>query len=299
MLKNPHSQITPVEITFLENPPHAQSTLNKAISSEGNKKASRNGSLGNQSALNLKNHLLNELKYKSIKSLQASDAQALTGEAADKVRDFQGSGAFVEQVGFQEGLESTTFWSHLLAKVEASFDYPQDFADQRIQGDVKLEFYVNRKGQIIDEFKAINGSEPLLNLYAMAVIHQSLKEPLPRNFWSASDKEKLAVSFTIRFEYYQMDETKISNIAHYQNNDFFIRKTRYVMPLLLAKIDKVFTRYVPPIIPVPGGVYVDIVRLAQFSYNLVNGTPDPDEMRKQRIKATRQQLELSLRKKNP
>lgn len=207
----------------------------------------------------------------------------------------QNSGSWVEQVEFAQGLELTTFFRQISNKIDRALDYPEDMAKERIQGDVRVDFYVNNKGQLLGDFYSVKGSEPLLNLYVISSLLVLLKDPLPENLWS-KDEEKIAMSIHVHFETYQFSEMQIRNSASFQANELSFTRTRYVIPLAVEKTEKFFTRYVPPIIPIPGGFYVDLVMLAKYINNI--NTPDPDDQRKQRLTVTREWLELATKKKN-
>ncbi|MEN0059499.1 MAG: hypothetical protein AAGB31_11740 [Bdellovibrio sp.] len=206
----------------------------------------------------------------------------------------QGNGAWGEQVDFHQSVELTTFFQRILEKIDRSLDYPEDMAQERIQGDVRVDFYVNRKGQLMGDFHAVKGS-PLLSLYVMSSLLVLLKEPLPENLWSDRD-ENIALSVHVRFETYQFSEVSLRHSASFQSNELNLTRARYVTPLAVEKVNKFFTRYMPPIIPIPGGFYVDVIMLAQYINNI--GTPDPDDQRKVRLSFTRERLERAVKKKS-
>ena len=204
-----------------------------------------------------------------------------------------GSGAWVEQVSIVKAMELTTFLQRIKEKIDLGLDYPEDMAVQRITGDVRLDFYVDRKGRIVGDFHSVKGSESLLNLYAMSSLLVLLKDPLPENLWAQEDR--IAISVHVEFATFQFSEIRIRNEASFQANQLNFRRARYVQPLAVEKVEKIFTRYVPPIIPLPGGFYVDFIMLAKYIQNI--NTPDPDDQRKQRLGLTRERLELATKKK--
>ncbi|HEY1080148.1 MAG TPA: hypothetical protein VGE46_08620 [Bdellovibrio sp.] len=205
-----------------------------------------------------------------------------------------GNGQWVEQVGFDQAVELTAFFAQILKKLNRTLDYPNDMAVERIVGDVRLDFYVNKKGQMIGDFQTVKGSQDLLNLYVMSATMVVLREALPENLWAKSE-EKIAISLHVHFENYQFSEMAVRDSAFFNANELNIVRARYVVPLAVDKTMKVFTHYVPPIIPIPGGFYVDLVLLAEYIDNI--GKPDPDDKRKERLKVTREQLESAIKKK--
>lgn len=207
----------------------------------------------------------------------------------------QNNGSWVEQVDFTQGVELSTFFRQILNKIDRALDYPEDMAKERIQGDVRVDFYVNRKGQLLGDFHSVKGSQPLLNLYVMSSLLVLLKDPLPENLWS-KDEEKIAMSIHVNFETYQFSEMQIRNSAAFQANELTFTRAHYVVPMAVEKTEKFFTRYVPPIIPIPGGFYVDLVMLAKYINNI--NTPDPDDQRRQHLSVSRERLELATKRKN-
>lgn len=230
-------------------------------------------------------------------SFENAGTASMSGETVfgEGLASSHGSGAWVEQVDFKQGVELTTFFQRIMDKIDRTLDYPEDMARERMNGEVRLDFYVNRKGQIVGDFQSVKGAEPLLNLYVMSSLLVILKDPLPENLWSEKD-ERIAMSLSVRFEIYQFSEMQIRNSASFQSNELTLTRARYVVPLAVEKTTKFFTRYVPPIIPIPGGFYVDVVMLAQYIQNI--NTPDPDDKRQQRLAITRERLESAMKKKS-
>ena len=77
-------------------------------------------------------------------------------------------------------------------------------------------------------------------------------------------------------------------ISQFKNILVFERRA-YVEPITNEYIERFFTRYLPPIIPIPGGFYIDFIRAYQFFSSI--GKPDPDQKREQRLLNTKEQLE--------
>jgi hypothetical protein len=238
-----------------------------------------------------KNILIDGSKISLDKAGTSKDGETVFGEGV--ATNNAGSGAWVEQVNIIKAMELTTFLQRIKEKIDFGLDYPEDMAVQRISGEVRLDFYVDRKGRITGDFNSVKGAESLLNLYVMSSLLVLLKDPLPENLWAQEDK--IAISVHVDFATFQFTETRIRNQASFQANQLTFRRARYVKPLAVAKVEKFFTRYVPPIIPLPGGFYVDFIMLAQYIQNI--NTPDPDDQRKQRLGLTRERLELATKKK--
>ena len=205
----------------------------------------------------------------------------------------KGSGAWVEQIGIEKGIELSAFLQRIQERIDRGLDYPEDMAVQRIRGDVRVDLYVDRKGRIQGDFHMIRGPETLLNLYVTSALLILLKEPLPENLWAKEDK--IPITIHVKFSTYEFAETKMQNDSFFQANELNFVRSRYVQPLAVAKVEKFFTRYVPPIIPLPGGFYVDLIMLAQYIQNI--DTPDPDDKRKERLELRREHMEIATKKK--
>lgn len=207
-----------------------------------------------------------------------------------------GSGAFVEELPMPEGIELTTFFEHLKKRLHSQLDYPQDFADNRLAGSVTLDFYVDPKGRLLGDFVEVSGESPLLKLYSMSLVYAVLKKELPRNVWATQDK--IPVRLVIHYKINLLTDMVVTNEINSQNNHIIATQIRRGTPKLVEQIDTLFTHYIPPIIPIPGGFYVDLIKLAEYAYNIKNGVPTKEEARQRRLKLTQEQLESSLRHRN-
>lgn len=281
-------------VAQLDNLQHKTSPVKSVVQGDPSVKAQRSSSdlatneSGNKIA---KNILVEGSKISFDKAGASKVGETVFGEGV--ATNNIGSGAWVEQVNVVKAMELTAFLQRIKEKIDHGLDYPEDMAVQRIAGEVRLDFYVDRKGRLSGDFHSVKGAESLLNLYVMSSLLVLLKDPLPENLWAQEDR--IAISVHVDFTTFQFTETRIQNEASFQANQLSFLRARYVKPLAVAKVEKIFTRYVPPIIPLPGGFYVDFIMLAQYIQNI--NTPDPDDQRKQRLGLTRESLELATKKK--
>ncbi|MFS4459292.1 hypothetical protein [Bdellovibrio sp. HCB2-146] len=148
----------------------------------------------------------------------------------------KGSGAWVEQIGIEKGIELTAFLQRIQERIDRGLDYPEDMAVQRIRGDVRVDLYVDRKGRIQGDFHLIRGPETLLNLYVTSALLVLLKEPLPENLWAKEDK--IPITIHVKFSTYEFAETKMQNDNFFQANELNFVRARYVKPLAVAKVEK-------------------------------------------------------------
>ncbi|MNK99282.1 hypothetical protein D3C87_1196700 [compost metagenome] len=293
ILKPQPSEPLPTQVEFeiiptQESPGKLVAPGDASVKAQGTQSGSAPIESGNKIA---KDILSDGSKISLDKAGTSKEGETVFGEGV--ATNNVGSGAWVEQVNVVKAMELTTFLQRIKEKIDLGLDYPEDMAVQRISGEVRLDFYVDRKGRLTGDFHSVKGAESLLNLYVMSSLLVLLKEPLPENLWAQEDR--IAISVHVDFATYQFTETRIRNQASFQANQLVFRRARYVQPLAVAKVEKIFTRYIPPIIPLPGGFYVDFIMLAKYIQNI--NTPDPDDQRKQRLGLTRESLELATKKK--
>jgi hypothetical protein len=81
--------------------------------------------------------------------------------------------------------------------------------------------------------------------------------------------------------------------GYFQNTLEFSR-THYMDPYALEVIDYLAQNYVPPIIPIPGGVYIDFVRAYKMIDNYANERPDMYDQRERQFSLLRDKLDLSI-----
>lgn len=289
---NPKISYTPPTQVEFEIVPSSPSQVPNVQGRTSKKQSARTSSgKSTDEALAGKNILADSSRINLDKAGTSKIGETVLGEgfATNNV----GSGAWVEQVNVVKAMELTTFLQRIKEKIDLGLDYPEDMAVQRISGEVRLDFYVDREGRLLGDFHSIKGAESLLNLYVMSSLLVILKDPLPENLWAQEDR--IAISVHVDFATYQFTETRMQNLSSFQANQLSFRRARYVQPLAVAKVEKIFTRYIPPIIPLPGGFYVDFIMLAKYIQNI--NTPDPDDQRKQRLGLTRENLELATKKK--
>lgn len=224
-MRVPSKPLEPVQIDFIEKPPFASQKKSLAEKAGGTEQILKGPPSGK--AKNTQQSQLIKKSFDIQMDSAGTDTTGITmfGESATPGK-ITGSGAWVEQVPFEKGLELTAFWLRLNEKISNGIDYPEDMVRQRIQGDVRADFYVNREGKIVGEFHSVRGSETLLNLYVMSSLLVALKDPLPKNVWA--DQDKVAISIHVHFSTYSMTETRFRDESSFRNNELSLSKFRYV-----------------------------------------------------------------------
>ncbi len=193
------------------------------------------------------------------------------------------------------------FFNSLWRKVEAVTTYPSDLARQRIQGTAQIQLEVDHRGVFTGDIREVRGEEPMLNALSAAILVHALSEPLPENLWMKDESGRLRNSMILvfRFDYRFFlpgESPRKIDIAHFKNVLAF-RRDAYVEPRANDVIDEIFTRYVPPIIPVPGGFAIDLFRAVQYVKNMVENPPDEGELRARRLRFMKERWEQVVRKR--
>lgn len=196
------------------------------------------------------------------------------------------------------------FFDSLWRKVDATVVYPNDFIQQRIRGKVTTQLGVDRRGVFTGEIRSVSGEEPMLNAFVLAALIHSLQEPLPENSWMQPQMgpedqahPSMLLVFRFEFELFGPGESPRKEEMPHLKNILSFKRHSYVDPLLNQTIEKIFTRYLPPIIPLPGGAFMDFPRAFIYFSNVLSPTPDEDELRARRLQLKREEWETWIRKK--
>lgn len=203
-------------------------------------------------------------------------------------------------MGLEQEGKLYPFFDALWRRVDAVTTYPNDFVQQRIKGQVVVQMVVDRRGVFTGQIRAVNGSEPMLNAFVLATLVHALRNPLPENSWMQGDEPQASNSMLLVFQF-DFDlfgpggHPKPNKLSHLKNILGF-RRDAYVDPALNQAIEKLFSRYIPAIIPIPGGFFIDFIRLYQFVKNIAAPTPDEDEMRMKRLEIKKEEWESLIQK---
>lgn len=214
-----------------------------------------------------------------IGSAPSQEQIAQQNNSGSGIRSYKAGDAFNE-MSFDAYASNINFYSSLWNKIRNRLEYPQDFADERIQGLVKVQVTVDKTGQIKKGTLYATSEKKLLEAYSVIGIAYSLRDPLPKNLWN--DLEEVTLEIFIDYK------AVIANSAdaypdkgNFLKNQFYFVSTKKVRPKVLEKIEYYADRYVPPVIIYPGGFYVDFVQA--YRMYVAYTTPDPLQRRKDRV----------------
>lgn len=216
-----------------------------------------------------------------------------TGDAGYDAHGTAGVYGYADGMDLPTSTETMPFFQALWRRVDDVMDFPVEIAQMRIGGQVVVHLNVNSQGEMVGDFLRIESDHPVLLTYALVVLSQSLKTPLPERVHLPPGHADVPVALTFDFRVVTMHGLYPRRGGYFKNSLEFSR-TRYMDPYALEAIDYVFTNYVPPIIPFPGGVYVDFVRAYQMIDNFANDRPDLYDQRERQFNLLREKLDLAI-----
>lgn len=188
-------------------------------------------------------------------------------------------------------INSLGYFTALHNRINSQLIYPEDFARQRITGKVRIEAELGKDGKLI-RFLSSTTDDRLLQTYCFAFLVQVLQHPLPQRLWLEYEKAVVSFDFDFRTRVDGMVPTEFA--MGVEKSHLMFGREAAIDPWLNEKIHEVLTHYVPPIIPLPGGFYVDYVLALQYVKNLIEGAPTEREQRQARIDNLHERLRTLL-----
>lgn len=192
-----------------------------------------------------------------------------------------------------QSTETMPFFQALWQRVDQVMDFPVEIAQMRIGGRVLVHLKVNSRGEMVGDFLRIESDHPVLLTYALVILSQAMKAPLPERLHLPEGHEDVPVALTFDFRVVTLHGLYARHGGYFQNTLEFSR-TRYMDPYALEVIDYLAQNYVPPIIPIPGGVYIDFVRAYKMIDNYANERPDMYDQRERQFSLLRDKLDLAV-----
>jgi len=161
----------------------------------------------------------------------------------------------------EEGLRFS-YYEALWRRIDSHNSYPQQLVEDEAEGTVELQLRVDETGQILQSLDAPRGPQPLLNAWALAVSYAALSSPLPTiQRRQQVGIETLVLHFTYRL-YGEGGVQQPLDTRHFKNLMWFRRDAK--AESVVTKEYRKLVRLLPPIIPIPGGFFVDVIGLARF-----------------------------------
>lgn len=190
-------------------------------------------------------------------------------------------------------LESYSFFYALHGRINTELVYPDDFSRQKITGRVRIEAEINRDGRLL-KFRTSTADDRLLQTYCFAMLLRTLDRPLNETSWLQTEAAIVTFDFDFRVRLPQEPASEFE--SGIQKNRLSFGRQNEIDPWLNEKIHEIFTHYIPPIVPLPGGFYVDLVLAYQYVNNLIEGTPPESQQRRDRIQKLHENLKTAIRR---
>gem|GEM_PF-2526088 len=153
-------------------------------------------------------------------------------------------------------------------RLDGVLGYPDEFAKQRRAGRVRIQFEVHPDGRFTGRFASFNSEDDALEAYTAAMISRALREPVEQGSSPLSEPIILQLEVQYRVLVAGGGENSERQAPGTFKNLISLDRFAHVEPWLNKKVERILTHYVPPFIPVGGGVVLDFVRLVDFVRNI-------------------------------
>lgn len=201
--------------------------------------------------------------------------------------------AIANSMDLQTESELYGFFDALWRKINANLGYPTDLAEKRMEGDVAIELIVNNEGAFTGRVLKIESDNDYLKAYVMAVLVASLGDPVPKTLGSPERETILVLNFNFKL-YSAGHPPPLPQISSHFKNVLSFKRQAYVDPLVKEELERLMAKYLPPILPVPGGIVIDFVRAHEMVKNYNHS--DPRDRRDDRVEAMREEWQRVIRK---
>ncbi|MBN8540518.1 MAG: hypothetical protein J0L82_09040 [Deltaproteobacteria bacterium] len=198
---------------------------------------------------------------------------------------------FGNSMDLQQTFVTLPFFMALHAKVDSALVYPDDFSRQRLMGKVRIEAELGPDGRLL-RFVGSVAQDKVLQTYCLAYLMQTLRNPLPQRAWANGPQ---IVAFEFDFHTHIPGEPRRVFPSVVRKNRLAFGRDNQIEPWVNERLTEIFTHYIPPIIPLPGGVYIDFVLAYQYIENLIEGAPTERDLRQGRIDSLHLHLKDFLR----
>lgn len=183
---------------------------------------------------------------------------------------------------------NTPFVKGLWQRINYRLIYPKDFIDQEIKGAVTATVVVDKRG-VLKDLVSVETPQIFLELFIASYVYQILQFPLPTRLWLNSEEDTIKLTLHFYFHITAGDVIATQDLQFIQRSLIFERVAPYEGRINKA-IRQAWDKYVPPVIPIPGGFYVDFVTLYKLVMQL-SGEPTEEELREKRLKILKEELE--------
>jgi hypothetical protein len=217
---------------------------------------------------------------------------------SDHVKKLSGKDGFAvaRQMGLKEDALSYRFFKALWGRIHRNLKFPEDLIRTRVEGVVTYEAELTPDGRATGNFRILQADQPLLKALVLITLMEALKEPLELK----SDHlpgELIPKSGTVwvntRFEFKVHLDGLTRDIERTAPLRFKNQLEFYRSGQAVSKLLELYSK-IPPIIPIPGGMMLDVIGLIRWIDSL--GKPDPELLRARRIEIQREEWDRRIRR---
>jgi hypothetical protein len=177
-------------------------------------------------------------------------------------------------------------------RIDGFVGYPPDFVEENISGEIVLQFLVNSEGKFL-KFLRVEGDNSHLTVYSMAMIVMALQDEIAQ-LPAGRELEDIPLSLRLSYRLLLPDEISNRKGAETFKNSIYLDRVAFTEPKPIKKMRRFIEKYTPPVIPVPGGFFIDFVSL--YKHVVERDSDDPDWKRGVRMNLDQKQLQLFLKK---
>ncbi|MCJ8276736.1 MAG: hypothetical protein HRT44_14310, partial [Bdellovibrionales bacterium] len=199
--------------------------------------------------------------------------------------------ATMNHMSLSEYTGNRLFFEILKSKFDQSIQYPQELVEHKIEGQTWIKVLVNHKGELIEVVDTA-AKKPALKAFVIVGVHQALKKALHKKYWHKPQRNvTLVLHFNFKILTYGQFQSRATSRYHKNRYDFLrVQQGKHVIHEFMENN----ARYIPPIIPLPGGFFFSFTQ----AYNLVKAWSemDPKIRKRQRHEMTKEKLDLMMKK---
>ncbi len=194
-------------------------------------------------------------------------------------------------MSFERESELLPFLDALWRKLDRRIVFPDSFVKNREEARVILQVAVDHRGRFTGDLREVQSESPGLMTYATAMTVLVLDEALPETFWRPEgEKWLLALDFRFKLKITGGDplpeSLSLNHPVDRMKNLLVFQRDAWVEPSINQAVHEAMAKFFPPILPIPGGVIIDVVRTYELIQNLANRGKRPSSLERSELQRT-------------
>jgi hypothetical protein len=220
-----------------------------------------------------------------------SDSVDSRGWPTISASDKDATHSYFQSLTLQKEGKLSPLAQKILKRVDSYVGYPPDFIEENFAGEVVIQFLVSPEGKFL-RFLHVDGEQKALTLYSMAMVILALNREIA-NLPKDRPASNIPISLALSYRLLLPDEISNRREPAAYKNSLQLERVAFTEPRAIKKARRAIEKYTPPIVPVPGGFFVDFVAL--YKRFAETGSDDPDWEREARMLLDRETLEVFLK----